>query len=400
VTAFIGDLAELFGCVLDVPDAVTAITFVALGTSMPDLFASQTAAVQDATADASIVNVTGSNSVNVFLGLGLPWTWGALYWMFADTDQEWIGRYPEVAKEYLNSPVFVVPSSDLGFSVLVFICSSVGGMVVLMLRRRQIGAELGGPLFLKIANAGSMVVVWFAFITLSSWKSLRDDKASTGERWSMVLGVSIPTCFVVGLSAVLLLAHKPNSTEEPDSPTTVIVGKLNGAASLDGQASPNGFHKNHCSNTDGIWRADNTDEEPPRAQQTSWLAAPPDVAAGPTGNGTHLALSSLGMMLSPNEVEFLEDCADDSNADHDMIPVQPLSTPSVPPLMSDPVLSDMTQAELFDYSMQIWKQSGQSPVAHLPNQTQEAHNLQQHLNSPCSLRSLDSLGSSPTKHVL
>ena len=55
------------------PDAVTAITLVALGTSLPDTFASMTATVEDDNADAAITNVTGSNSVNVFLGLGLPW---------------------------------------------------------------------------------------------------------------------------------------------------------------------------------------------------------------------------------------------------------------------------------------------------------------------------------------
>ena len=40
---------------------------------MPDLFASKTAAIAEETADDSVGNVTGSNSVNVFLGLGLPW---------------------------------------------------------------------------------------------------------------------------------------------------------------------------------------------------------------------------------------------------------------------------------------------------------------------------------------
>ena len=80
VTAGIGDIASLFGCVLGLPDAITAITFVAMGTSLPDTFASMSAAVNDATADASIVNVTGSNAVNVFLGLGLPWMIGAIYW--------------------------------------------------------------------------------------------------------------------------------------------------------------------------------------------------------------------------------------------------------------------------------------------------------------------------------
>ena len=37
VTAIIGDVAALFGCVLGMPDAITAIT-VALGTSLPDTF--------------------------------------------------------------------------------------------------------------------------------------------------------------------------------------------------------------------------------------------------------------------------------------------------------------------------------------------------------------------------
>lgn len=59
---------------------MTAITFVALGTSLPDLFASKQAAKSEKTADNSIGNVTGSNSVNVFLGLGLPWTIAAIYW--------------------------------------------------------------------------------------------------------------------------------------------------------------------------------------------------------------------------------------------------------------------------------------------------------------------------------
>merc|ERR1719238_1794591 len=99
MTAVIGDLAELFGCVIGMPDLLTAISFVALGTSMPDLFASKAAATQDPTADASIVNVTGSNSVNVFLGLGLPWTFGALYWRYSEWDAEWQAKYPEQARD-------------------------------------------------------------------------------------------------------------------------------------------------------------------------------------------------------------------------------------------------------------------------------------------------------------
>jgi len=80
LTAIVGDLAAIFGCLVGLKDTVTAITFVAMGTSLPDLFASKQAAMMDRTADNSIGNVTGSNSVNVFLGLGLPWLIASIYW--------------------------------------------------------------------------------------------------------------------------------------------------------------------------------------------------------------------------------------------------------------------------------------------------------------------------------
>ena len=53
-TAVIGDLAALFGCTVGLLDSVTAITFVALGTSLPDTFASMAAAKGDPYADAAI----------------------------------------------------------------------------------------------------------------------------------------------------------------------------------------------------------------------------------------------------------------------------------------------------------------------------------------------------------
>ena len=40
---------------------------------LTDTFASKTAAIQDKWADSSIGNVTGSNAVNVFLGIGIAW---------------------------------------------------------------------------------------------------------------------------------------------------------------------------------------------------------------------------------------------------------------------------------------------------------------------------------------
>ncbi|CAF3909684.1 unnamed protein product, partial [Rotaria sp. Silwood1] len=65
LTAIVGDVAAIFGCLVGLKDSITAISFVALGTSLPDTFASMFAAKNCKTADDAIGNVTGSNSVNV-----------------------------------------------------------------------------------------------------------------------------------------------------------------------------------------------------------------------------------------------------------------------------------------------------------------------------------------------
>ncbi len=48
--------------------------------SLADTFASKVAAIQDDTADNSVGNVTGSNAVNVFLGIGIAWSIAGIYW--------------------------------------------------------------------------------------------------------------------------------------------------------------------------------------------------------------------------------------------------------------------------------------------------------------------------------
>lgn len=59
-------LAELLGCAIGLRQSVTGITIVALGTSLPDLFTSRTAAMQEEHADAAIGNITGTRLVLFF----------------------------------------------------------------------------------------------------------------------------------------------------------------------------------------------------------------------------------------------------------------------------------------------------------------------------------------------
>lgn len=65
---FIFQLGKLLGCVVGLKNSVTGITIIAIGTSLPDTFASRSAALHDIGADASIGNITGQ-SINL---LGNP----------------------------------------------------------------------------------------------------------------------------------------------------------------------------------------------------------------------------------------------------------------------------------------------------------------------------------------
>lgn len=116
VTAVVGEAATVLGCVIGLKPSVSAITIVAIGTSLPDTFASMVAARTSQYADSAVGNVTGSNSVNVFLGLGLPW-------VIAST---WNKN---------NGMTYVVPAGSLAFSVMLFLMTSCCCFVILIARR-------------------------------------------------------------------------------------------------------------------------------------------------------------------------------------------------------------------------------------------------------------------------
>lgn len=149
---------------------VTAITVVALGTSLPDTFASVLAIRSDANADNAIGNITGSNSINVFLGLGLPWTVASLYWRAVGASPAWLAKYAGWSRLELHrdAGAFVVIGGALGFNTLLFASLSLLAFAVLALRRRLLGCEIGGPKHLAWATAGLLVLLWLVYITLSS----------------------------------------------------------------------------------------------------------------------------------------------------------------------------------------------------------------------------------------
>lgn len=215
LTAAVSDLAELFGCVLGVPDIVTAITFVALGTSMPDLFASLSSATEDENADASIVNVTGSNSVNVFLGLGVPWSIAAIYWKVTGYTPDWLSMYSEYEGKY-NGAVFVIEAPNLGFCVVSFSFLSVAALTILHFRRKWLGAELGGPVRSKWLTGIVFVGYWFGWAGVVSHRVLRWSTDRTMETMAVQAGGVMATFGAFTLLMVVMRCDRRNLLQEQE----------------------------------------------------------------------------------------------------------------------------------------------------------------------------------------
>ncbi|CAD5223211.1 unnamed protein product [Bursaphelenchus okinawaensis] len=151
LTAFIGDVAAMFGCSIGLKDSITAISIVALGTSLPDTFASITSAKMDNTADSSIGNVTGSNAVNVFLGIGIAWLCAAVY-------------------HAQNGTQFKVEAGTLASSVTLFLIGSIVCFATLQWRRyhSQVRGELGGPKKYKLIATAIFIGCWLLYLFFST----------------------------------------------------------------------------------------------------------------------------------------------------------------------------------------------------------------------------------------
>lgn len=116
-----------------------------------DIYACKIAALHEETADSSIVTVTGTNAVNVFLGIGIAWTIAAIY-------------------HAAHGTPFKVCAGSLAFNVTLFCVEAVVAVIFLQLRRhnRSVWGELGGPLKWKILTVFVFVGMWILYLLLSA----------------------------------------------------------------------------------------------------------------------------------------------------------------------------------------------------------------------------------------
>lgn len=96
--------------------------------------------------------MTGSNSVNVFVGLGIPWIISSLY-------------------AQKHNKIYETPPGNLAYSVMLFLITSMICFVVLGTRRAVFGGELGGPYTSKIASMIFLIFLWSMYILFSSLKA-------------------------------------------------------------------------------------------------------------------------------------------------------------------------------------------------------------------------------------
>lgn len=101
---------ETLGAMMNIPSSIIGITISAAGTSIPAYVASVVSAKQGL-GNMAISNAFGSNSFNILVGLGVPWT---LYTTFCDGNY-----YNEMRDESITESVVVLALVLMLFIVLV-----------------------------------------------------------------------------------------------------------------------------------------------------------------------------------------------------------------------------------------------------------------------------------------
>jgi len=130
------DWATTAGCVFGIPDAVMGLTFLAAGTSVPDLLTSVIVA-QQGKGDMAVSSSIGSNIFDVLVGLPLPWL---AYGLMNDDTPGYVG---------VEAPTLFV---SLG--LLLFMVALVIGLIASSNWRmsKQLGYSMFGLYFLFVCQ--------------------------------------------------------------------------------------------------------------------------------------------------------------------------------------------------------------------------------------------------------
>jgi len=152
-------LVSFMGCTWNIDATVLGITFLAVGTSVPDAIASLIVA-RNGEGDMAIANAVGSNVFDMLLGLGLPWFIGDL-----------IFRQTGLTIGICNLPVGIFVNRDGILVSTIILLATVGVYAVVLIACRchlntgvAIGLFIWYVLYLVITISSEVCVGGF------SWK--------------------------------------------------------------------------------------------------------------------------------------------------------------------------------------------------------------------------------------
>merc|ERR1719329_709942 len=96
-----------------------------------------------------------------------------------------------MARKITDRCVFVVESRNLGFSVLTFSAAFTVAIVIIILRRKLLNAELGGPPIPKWASFVCFISMWVGWVSAVSWRVMRYEQmmADFSEQLLMVASI-------------------------------------------------------------------------------------------------------------------------------------------------------------------------------------------------------------------
>lgn len=162
-------LVTAMGCVFNIMPCIQAILMISIGTSLPDFYASKAIALDKTVtyADAVIGGIFASNAINIFIGLGLPWTIASVYYELYREDTFFIGY---------------AQGADMTFCIIMFFVASFVTLMILLIRRWRWGGELGGvgeqAEFCKSFSGILLILCWglFAYLTILNCYEVIDSR--------------------------------------------------------------------------------------------------------------------------------------------------------------------------------------------------------------------------------
>jgi magnesium/proton exchanger len=148
------DTVTSLGCLLDLHISLQALVLIAIGTNFPDCVANYLSSSDknQMNADAALQMISATNAVNIFVGLGLPWTIATIYNWQQNGDDFYMG---------------VQETEQITFVLILFFVCSMLAVLTLYIRRRAIGGELGGSRLGRIFSASFFFLLWGLCILLS-----------------------------------------------------------------------------------------------------------------------------------------------------------------------------------------------------------------------------------------